>query len=81
MNKRFVIIKSEDVNKINFSEVMETGPFSLRYSVDKTKTFVKYNGDQPTCLFNIAGDAIGLPEYTYEEFLEILKKPEWNRQD
>lgn len=80
-NRQYVIINIEDIDKINFSTVMQTEPSSMRKSVDGTRTFVKYEGDQPECIFNIAGDAIGLPEYTYEEFLEILRGPEWTKQD
>lgn len=80
LNKLYCIIDVKDIDKINFSEVMETRPDSLRLSVDGTKTFVKYRGDQPDCLFAVAGNAVGLPEYTQEEFLEILDSPEWNHQ-
>ena len=80
-SKLYCIIDVKDIDKINFSEVMETRPDSLRLSVDGTKTFVKYRGDQPDCLFTIAGNAAGLQEYTYKEFLEILKGPEWNSRD
>ena len=80
LNKLDCIIDVKDIDKINFSEVMETRPDSLRLSVDGTKTFVKYRGDQPDCLFAVAGNAVGLPEYTQEEFLKILDGPEWNHQ-
>ena len=29
----------------------------------------------------IAGNEVGLPEYTHEEFLKILKGPEWTNHD
>lgn len=41
-NRRWVIIPATEVNNIDFSQVLESGPESLRYSVDGTKTFVKY---------------------------------------
>jgi hypothetical protein len=41
--RRYLIIPSTIVNTINFDEVMETSLDTLRYSVDKTKTFVKYD--------------------------------------
>ena len=74
MDKRYAIIESKDAKSIDFSKVMQTSPFSMRYSIDGTKTFVKYEGDQPEHLFAIANNAVGLPEYTHEEFLEILRK-------
>ena len=79
-SKMFCIINVADIDMINFTEVIETDPASLRMSVDGKKTFVKYRGDQPDCLFAIAGNEVGLHEYTYEEFLKILEGPEWNHQ-
>ena len=78
MSKIFCIIDVTDIDQINFNDVMQTEPSSMRRSVDGTKTFVKYEGDQPDCIFDIANNLTGLPEYTHEEFLEILKGPEWN---
>lgn len=40
--KKYLIIPSSIVDDINFSEVHETSKDTLRYSVDGSKTFVKY---------------------------------------
>jgi hypothetical protein len=42
-NRKYLIIPSDIVNDIDFSEVMESSIDTLRYSVDGTKTFVKYD--------------------------------------
>ena len=80
-NLHYCIIDSADIDLVHFNKVKEDFPDSLRRSLDGTKTFVKYEGEQPDCLFTIAGNAIGLPEHTHEEFLEILKGPEWSHRD
>jgi len=72
--KNFVIINSSEVNTVNFDEVREAGPSSLRYSLDGTKTFVKYEGGQPSFLW-------GKTEYTHEEILEVLATDEWTSDD
>ena len=41
-NRRWLIISANDVENINFNQVLESGLDTLRYSVDGTKTFVKY---------------------------------------
>jgi hypothetical protein len=41
-NRRWLIIPTNIVDTVNFNEVIENGPESLRYSLDGTKTFVKY---------------------------------------
>ena len=42
-NRRYLVIPSSIVDDINFSQVYETSKDTLRYSVDGTKTFVKYD--------------------------------------
>ena len=78
-NRKYVIINKEDVDKIDFSKVMQTSPLSMRYSLDGTKTFIKYEGEQPDCCYVISQDALGLKEYSHEIFLQILKGEEWTR--
>jgi hypothetical protein len=41
-NRRWLIIPATLVESVNFNEVHETSPETLRYSVDGTKTFIKY---------------------------------------
>ena len=41
-NKRWLIIPASEVPNVNFSQVLDAGPDSLRYSIDETQTFVKY---------------------------------------
>ena len=54
-NLHYCIIDWEDVKAINFTHVQESVPESLRRSIDGTKTFVKYEGEQPEFIFHIAG--------------------------
>lgn len=42
-NRRWLIIPTSIIESIDFSEVMESSPNSLRLSLDGTKTFVKYD--------------------------------------
>ena len=70
MNKTYVIIDSSEVTSVDFDQVAETSADTLRYSLDGTKTFVKYEGTQPFFL-------LGKTEYTHEEILSILSGPEW----
>jgi hypothetical protein len=41
-NRRWLVIPAELVETIDFNEVLQTSSSMLRYSLDKTKTFVKY---------------------------------------
>jgi len=74
MNKTYVIIDSSEVSSVDFDQVAETSADTLRYSLDGTKTFVKYEGTQPFFL-------LGKTEYTHEEILTILSGPEWTAEE
>lgn len=41
-NRRWLVIPTSEVSNINFNQVLESSTDSLRYSVDGTKTFIKY---------------------------------------
>jgi hypothetical protein len=42
-NRRWLVLPSNLTGSINFNQVLEASPSTLRYSVDKTETFVKYD--------------------------------------
>lgn len=41
-NRRWLVIPAEEVQNVNFNQVLQTSPDTLRYSIDGTKTFIKY---------------------------------------
>ena len=73
MNK-YVIIDASEVGNVDFDQVAETSADTLRYSVDGTKTFVKFEGDTPSFL-------IGEPQYDQAGILSILSGPEWTAEE
>lgn len=42
-NRRWLIIPIELIESINFNQILESSPETLRFSVDGTKTFIKYD--------------------------------------
>ena len=72
--RTYVIINSSDVSSVDFSKVAETSADTLRYSLDGSKTFVKFNGDTPSFLS-------GKTEYDQAEILSILAGDEWSDPD
>ena len=71
-SRKITVINASDVSSIDFSQVLETSADTLRYNNDNTKTFVKYDGAQPSFLS-------GKTEYSYDDFVSILQdeKGEW----
>jgi hypothetical protein len=63
-----------ELNQINFNDVLETDINTVRKSVDKTKTFTKWEGDTPTCVQDLTTKE---GPYTYDEIKIILSTPEW----
>ena len=75
-DRKFVILTIEDVEDIDFDQVMEDGPRTLMISLDGQYTFVKFEGDTPSFL-------VGKTQYTYEEFKPIITDPDgiWTPDD
>ena len=69
-DRKWVILAASEADSIEFSQVLEVGPDSLRWNNDSTKTFVKYEGDQPSFLN-------GKTELTHTQILTELAKDEW----
>jgi hypothetical protein len=75
MNHRtYVVIPAATVESVDFEKVMETSEDTLRWSVDGTKTFVKYEGERPDFLE-------GLTSYNHDEIRALLATSEWSDPD
>ena len=72
--RTYVVINSSEVSDIDFDQVLERSPDTMRYSLDGTKTFVKFLGDTPSFL-------IGEPQYNHEEMTALLSGGEWSDPD
>jgi hypothetical protein len=76
MERKYIIFNVSEIEKIDFSQVLETSQETLRKSVDGTLTFVKYDGDvTPECV-NLLETKEG--PYTHYQFLTILDSEIWN---
>jgi hypothetical protein len=73
--REFMIFNVSELDKIDFTQVLETSIDTVRKSVDETKTFVKWNGD----IVPSSVDSLTTKEgpYNYDEILAILSTPEW----
>ena len=60
-----VIIGTDEVENVDFSQVMQSSARTLRLSEDGRYTFVKFKGDSPVFLE-------GKTQYTLEEMIVIL---------
>lgn len=72
--RNYVIIDASEVSSVDFNQVLETNADTLRYSLDGSQTFVKYEGNKPRFLY-------GKDTYTHSEILTILNGSDWTDPD
>ena len=69
-NRKYVIINASEIGSVDFSQVNETSASTLRYSLDDSQTFVKFDGDTPSFLD-------GKTSYTHSQIRTILDGEDW----
>ena len=73
-NRKYVIINASEVGTVDFSQVNETSADTLRYSLDDSQTFVKFDGDTPSFLN-------GKTSYTHSEMITVLDGSDWYEEE
>jgi hypothetical protein len=73
----YMIVLTSEVDQVDFSQVFETSPETIRISVDGKYTFFKYEGETPSSI-----EALSYKdgEYKHSEILNILDGPEWTSE-
>jgi hypothetical protein len=74
--KYFMFIDTEHLNYIDFDEVFETSPETMRYSNEESETFVKWMGNPPETVLWLK-NTYDYSIITKEEALKILRTDEW----
>ena len=72
--RTYLIIPVSELSKVDFSQVHETSAETVRKSVDETKTFIKWSGDEPSFVSSLTGTE---GPYTQEEIVTILGTDVW----
>lgn len=72
--RTYTFISAEEANALDYSQVCEESVDKLRFSLDGTQTFVRYEGTQPFSL-------LGKQEYTEEEIVALISGPEWTSDE
>ena len=72
---KYTILNTEQLNTVNFNQVLETSINTINYNIAETQTVVKYVGDMPSSI-----QALTTKEgpYTHSEIITILDGPTWN---
>ena len=78
MSTTYVIFNVSELPLVDFNEILEYSPNTLRYSLDGTKTSIKWDGTEPNFIKSMS--SIEGP-YTVEEILPIMAGIEWTEPD
>ena len=73
-NRNYLIFNMSEVDSVDFTNVLETSADTLRLSVDETKSFVKWEGETPSFVSDLA-DTEG--PYSHSQILEVLSEEAW----
>lgn len=73
-NRNYMILSTSETGSVDFNEVLETSSETLRLNVDRTKTFVKWEGSIPSSVNSLTSKE---GPYTHSEILSILSTSEW----
>jgi|TARA_B110000503_G_scaffold141512_1_gene235306 hypothetical protein len=74
LNRYYLIINSDETNKIDFNQVRETSVDTLRYSLDGSQTFFKWDYETPTFIETLEFKE---GQYSHDEFINILSTNIW----
>jgi hypothetical protein len=74
-NRKYLIIQTSDLDKVDFSQVLETSKDTVRKSIDGTKTFIKWENNEPDFL-ELLSNSQG--PYSQNEIQTILNGVDWN---
>jgi len=75
MSRKYVIINADEVDSVDFSKVDETSADTVRFSVDGSQTFVKFETDTTPSFLD------GKTQYTHSEILTVLSGDEWTSDE
>lgn len=73
-DREYLILNVSEIPLIDFNAIEETSADTLRLSVDKSKTIIKWDGSQPPFVNNLTTKE---GPYTYSEILTITSTSEW----
>jgi hypothetical protein len=72
--KTYLILNVSEIPLIDFTEVFETSPETLRKSIDGTKTTIKWQDKKPKFINNLKTKE---GPYIYDDIFSIMQTSEW----
>ena len=76
--RTYSIIKTEDLGKVKFREILENSPKTIRKSLDDTLFVIKYNAEPS---FIKDGTVKPSQTLTHSEALELMSTAAWSQPE
>jgi hypothetical protein len=73
-DKKYLVIPTSELKKVNFDDIMQHSHETLSYSGDGKRTFIKWVGQEPSFVANIENRE---GPYNHEEIKQILRSTDW----
>ncbi len=77
-NRKYLIFNMSEIDSIDFNNVLETSADTIRKSIDETKSFIKWDGEQPSFVSDLTTSD---GPYTHSQILEILAGEVWTSNE
>ena len=74
----YITFNVSEIDSIDFNQILETSVETLRYSVDKTQTLVKWEGEVPSCVLSLTTKSSYM---SYNQILALLSTPIWTSNE
>jgi hypothetical protein len=74
----YITFNVSEIDSIDFNQILETSIETLRYSVDKTQTLVKWDGEIPSCVLGLTTKSAYM---NYNEILILLSTLVWTSNE
>ena len=75
-DRNYIIFNMSEINSVDFIQVMESSPETIRKSLDNTKSFVKWEGAKMPSSLNGLQTKEG--PYSHGEMVKIMTSREWS---
>lgn len=78
-NRNYLIFNLSEIDLIDFNQVMENSPETIRKSLNNAKSFVKWEGSKMPSSLNGLQTKEG--PYSHSEMVKIMTSREWSNPE
>ena len=71
----YIIINTTETSKVDFNQVLQDSPSTLRLTCDGSQAILKWEGSEPSFVATLSSYE---GPYTHSEILPMMMLPSWN---